>query len=197
MDIEISVHVSPVDYLLNRVRYLVESFRLFGGGDLRYQFIVTVGADQEPEDLKARCPWATDHPIEFRWAERAIFRHHSWQGVGLDRFRHDYSAPLVLFVNSDLLFAASVREAIERLPSGRAIAGVMEFRSPFIGKSGLSSSERWRALYRSAGLGEPSLRFKYSIVRYARTRHLPSSFRVSFRAGAARGGGGNRPHHLR
>ena len=180
MDIEISVHVSPVDYLLNRVRYLVELFRLFGRGDLRYRFIVTVGADQEPEDLEARCPWATEHPIEFRWAERAIFRDHSWQGVGLDRFRHDYSAPLVLLVDLDLLFAASVGEAIERLPSGRAIAGVMEFRSPFIGESGLSSSERWRALYRSAGLGEPSLRFKYSIDRYPGHEICPAHFGLAF-----------------
>jgi hypothetical protein len=72
MDIEISVHISPVDYLLNRVRYLVESFRMFGAGNLRYKFMVTVGSDQEPEDLYARCPWTNNHPIEFIWAERAM-----------------------------------------------------------------------------------------------------------------------------
>jgi hypothetical protein len=180
MDIEISVHISPVDYLLNRLRYLVESFRIFGAGNLRYRFIVTVGSEQEPEDLSARCPWAADHPIEFNWAERAIFVKHSWQGVGLERFRYDYSAPFVLFVDSDLLFAAPICEAIERLPTGRAIAGVMEFGSPFITVSDRPSSEHWRMLYHSAGLGEPSLRFKHSIDRLPGHDICPPDFGLAF-----------------
>ena len=52
MDLEIHVPISPTQGFLNRFRYLFKSWQINGDPALSYRFVVTVGADQEPDDLE-------------------------------------------------------------------------------------------------------------------------------------------------
>ena len=80
MDLEFHVPISPTEGFFNRLRYLFRSWQIYGDRGLGYRFVVTVGADQEPEDLLDRVPWARGEPIVWRWFPRHLFRRHSWWG---------------------------------------------------------------------------------------------------------------------
>jgi hypothetical protein len=163
MDLEIHVPISPTEGFLNRLRYLFRSWQIYGDRGLSYRFVVTVGADQEPEDLLHRAPWARNEPIAWRWLTRDLFRRNSSRATIHDRFRADIVADYFVTVDADTLFAGPIAQAIEWLPEDGGIAGVPAYETPFRDlRPGETSCGRWQHLFAAAGLRPPAFPFVHS-----------------------------------
>jgi hypothetical protein len=163
MDLEFHVPISPTEGFFNRLRYLFRSWQIYGDRGLSYRFVVTVGADQEPEDLLDRVPWGRGEPIAWRWFPRDLFRRHSWWGTINDRFRSDIVADYFVTLDADMLFAGPIAQAIELLPEDGGIAGVPAYETPFRDlRPGETSAGRWQHLFAAAGLRSPAFTFVHS-----------------------------------
>jgi hypothetical protein len=163
MDLEIHVPISPTPGFFNRVRYLLRSWQIFGDPNLSYRLVITVGVEQDPEDLSAWVPWASGQNIAWRWFNGVPFRRHWWWGTINSRFQADIEADYFLMVDADTLFTGPIGEAIALLPSDNGIAGVMAYASPFRDLlPGETSAQRWQQLFAALGFGQPRLAFAHS-----------------------------------
>lgn len=177
MDLEIHVPISPTDGFFNRLRYLIKSWQLYGDRGLSYRFVITVGADQEPEDLSERIPWARGEPIAWRWFRRDLFRHHSWWGTINDRFRAEIAADYFVTVDADMLFAGPIFDAVELLPRDRGIAGVAAYETPFRALSpGETSIRCWQDLFAAVGLPPPIFDFVHGATGGASPAYFNNAF---------------------
>ena len=181
MDLELHVPISPTEGFFNRLRYLFRSWQIYGDRGLGYRFVVTVGADQEPEDLLDRVPWARGEPIVWRWFPRHLFRRHSWWGTINDRFRADIVADYFVTLDADMLFAGPIAQALELLPNGR-IAGVPAYETPFrdLGP-GETSAGRWQHLFAAAGLRSPAFTFVHSAAGGLSPAYFNNAFLIMHR----------------
>ena len=187
MDLEIHVPISPTEGFFNRLRYLFRSWQIYGDRGLSYRFVVTVGADQEPEDLLDRVPWAREQPIAWRWFERDLFHRHSWWGTINDRFRAEIAADYFVTVDADMLFAGPIMEAIEFLPSNRGIAGVPAYETPFRDlRVEETSAERWQHLFEAVGLSPPVFNFVHSATGGFSPAYFNNAFLIMTRDTAQR-----------
>jgi hypothetical protein len=186
MDLEIHIPISPTDGFFNRVRYLVRSWQINGGGGLSYRFVVTVGADETPYDFSERVPWAKDQPISWRWFDRDLFRRHSWWGTINDRFRAEIEADYLLLMDADMLVTGPIAEALEYLPQSGGVAGVTAFETPFRDlPPGETVEGRWHALFSRVGLGAPSFDFRHSATGRICPAYYNNAFFLADRAAAA------------
>jgi lipopolysaccharide biosynthesis glycosyltransferase len=161
--LEIHLAISPTPGFLNRLRYLITSWQLYGNPGLTHRFVVTVGADQEPQDLTNRAPWITSFPISWRWFDRDLFRRHSWWGTINDRFRAEFAAEHVLMLDADTVFARPIGDAFAFLPEDGGIAGVPAYETPFRNlPPGESPLGWWRHLFASVELDQPVFDFVHS-----------------------------------
>ena len=119
--LEIHLAISPTPGFLNRLRYLFTSWQLYGNPGLSHRFVVTVGADQEPQDLTNQAPWIAAFPIVWRWFDRDLFRRHSWWGTINDRFRADFATEHVLMLDADTVFVRPIGDAFGFLPEDGGI----------------------------------------------------------------------------
>jgi hypothetical protein len=178
--LEINVPISPTPGFLNRLHYLIRSWELTENSKLHYRFIVTVGADQEPSDLSSLAPWLKDRAIEIRWIDRQLFKKYSWVGTGLERLRQSYEADMVLLADADILFSASIDEAVQSVPAG-GLAGVMAYASPFFNEKHPGTTEEWwQRIFAAANLSAPRFCHAPSMARPEGHDRSPIYFNFGF-----------------
>lgn len=145
--LEIHIPISPTPVFFTRVQYLAASMQVYGGALKDSAIIVTIGADQDSEDLYAKLPWSRNYPIEWRWMERPLFREYSFFATRLRRFTYEYKAQNVMMLDADVLAVGPFVDLIEDATRKDAFLGSPAHLSP-IGKQ-----FTWEALFKAAGLG--------------------------------------------
>lgn len=161
-DAEIHVPISPTEHFFTMVRYLAASLRLNGGAIAGSRIIVTVGADQEPEDLYRRLPWSHRCGIEWIWLDRAAYQRSTFYATAVERFRHRFRAPVVLLLDADTLVTAPLDRLVARVLAERSFHGLVAHVSPFPNSPPLNREQWWERLFERAGLGSPSLCCEHS-----------------------------------
>ncbi len=160
--LEVHVPISPTGNFFTMVRYLATSLRLNGGDVADSRVIVTVGADQPPENLYARLPWSEALGIEWRWLDRALFVKHSYFATALERFRYRYRSRLVMLLDADVFVAAPFTDILEEVARDGCLGGLVAHLSPFLSSAGASSPDWWRRLFSEAKLGPPEFAFEHT-----------------------------------
>jgi hypothetical protein len=145
--LEVHVPISPTPVFLNRVHYLAASVATYGGALADSPVVVTVGADQPPEDLAARLPWTRHYPIEWRWVDREDFRRYSYFATRVQRFTHRFRAGSVLMLDADVVMTGSLADLVEAVEATRSFHGSPAHLSPVRG------GFTWEKLFAAAGLG--------------------------------------------
>ena len=157
--LEVRIPISPLDHYFNRVHLIAHSIRSLGGRYADVHVRVTVGADQEPEDLHRRMPWSREAGIDWVWADREEFRQwrgteHEYIATMMERFRPPFSTRQVLMLDADVLVMREFDELAASLEQAEGIAGVMAHVSPFPTPSYANASE-WARLLELAGVSTP------------------------------------------
>jgi hypothetical protein len=155
--VEIHLPISPTEHFFTMVHYFAASLRLNGGSLGNSRIVVTVGADQEPEDLYDRLPWSRRYAIEWHWLDRGLFREHTFYATALERFRLPFKARTVMMVDADMLVAAPFVELAQEAADAPALAGLIAHVSPFLSQPSVSAVEWWTRLFAEARLGPPPL----------------------------------------
>jgi hypothetical protein len=154
-ELEIHLPISPTPTFFTMVHYFAASLRLNGGSLANSRIVVTVGDDREPEDLHALLPWSRLYPIEWSWADREIYRRHSYYGTALERFRRPFQARNVMIADADTFFAGSFEGVVAQCREENALGGLIAHQSPFKDAAATPSRETWTRIFEAAGLGSP------------------------------------------
>lgn len=193
--LEVRIPISPLDHYFNRVQLIAHSIRSLGPSYADVQVRVTVGADQEPEDLHARFPWSKAAGIDWVWVDRAEFRHwkdtrHEYIATMMERFRPPFSSRHVLLLDADVLAMRPFEELRDVLDETPGLAAMMAHAAPFgprkrrgdsLGRGWLGAltgrqeqwdnSSGWQRLFSAAGTPVPE--FKYEYANWGITEHDP------------------------
>jgi hypothetical protein len=153
--LEIRVAISPKPYFFRQVECLYRSAQACGGRTGHVRMVVSVGEDTEPYDIAATQPWSNENVI-WRWAPREEFRKLSYHATGLDLFKVESDASVVLFADADTVFVNSVDDVLESLEAVPAIAGVMAYVPPFATPWFTRPGETWETLFAKLGWRLPS-----------------------------------------
>ena len=87
---------------------------------------------------------------------RRLFREHIYYATGLERFRHDFRAPVVMLADADLLVTAPFTDLVEQVAETGAFAGLIAHASPFGPlKNQQPNRQWWIRIFREAGLAAP------------------------------------------
>src|SRR5438067_1106598 len=105
------------------------SWRMYGDPGFRYRFVITVGADQDPQELMNCVTWVHDFPVVWRWFDRDLFRRYSWWGTINDRFRAEFAADHVLLMDADMVFTRPIKDPFALLQKNGGIAGVPAYET--------------------------------------------------------------------
>jgi hypothetical protein len=166
--LEIHVPISPTNNFITRVRYLAASLHLCGGVLRNARIVVTVGADQEPEDFNRTLPWARDYPIEWRWLPRAKFRQYGYYATALERFRYEFHASTVLMLDADVVISSDFSDLLIRVESDPALFGLAAHATPFSPlRQQRSDEEWWQAVFDAAGLGPVEYVYRHGLWNLA------------------------------
>jgi len=161
---EIHVAISPTKSFFAQVHYLAASIRQRGGALSHAPIIVTVGDDCDPFDIAHELPWARHYPVCFRWLPRHLYRQHSYYATAAQRYCYEFSAPLVVLLDADLVFRRDMDDLLDQVALQPALHAMLAYCSPW-GNSGLLSirgdEEWWRMSFQAAGLGEPPFVCQY------------------------------------
>jgi hypothetical protein len=155
--LEIHVPISPTEHFFTMLHYLAASLQINGGALRDSPIVVTVGADQEPEEVDRLAPWSRGYPIRWHWVPRDVFRRHSYYATALERFRLSFQAPMVAMLDADMMVAAPFTELVEGVLAAPAFVGVIAHVSPFLDVKGAAKYQMWDRLFAEAGLGSPPL----------------------------------------
>lgn len=158
-NIEIHVPISPTPSFFTMVHMLAESVRSFAGIFSNAKIIVSVGEDVEPFDIYRTRPELEKYGIEWRWADRASFRRHSYFATGLARWSEPFECDYVLMADADILIVGALDDLTSFLPTPRSVAGVIATKPPFTARGKGDDETRWPELYRKAGLTPPPFEF--------------------------------------
>lgn len=146
-ELEIHVPISPTPLFFTRIHYLAASLQIYGRELKGSPIIVTVGADQDPEDLHKKLPWSRHYPVEWRWMERELFREYSYFATKLRRFTYDYRARNVMMLDADVLVVRPFTDLIAEVARKGAFVGITAHVSP------VRDAFTWETLFAAAGLG--------------------------------------------
>src|SRR5262249_59875901 len=91
-------------------------------------------------------PWMAENGVEVRWIDEALFARESWLATAAERFRHRFTADVVLALDADTLIVRPLDPLIEETHRTGALGGVIAHQPPF------ASREQWQALYHAVGL---------------------------------------------
>jgi hypothetical protein len=139
------------------LHYFAASLRLNGGSLADSRIVVTVGADQEPEDLDRRLPWSRRYSIQWHWLDRGRFREHDYYATAVERFRLPFQARVVMLADADMLVAAPFVDLVQGVADRPALLGLIAHVSPFRHEPEFSPEAWWTRLFAAAGLGPPPL----------------------------------------
>jgi hypothetical protein len=165
--LEVRIPISPLEHYFNRIQLIACSIRSLGGRYADVRVRVTVGADQEPEDLYARLPWSRAAGVDWVWVDRADFNHwkstqHEYIATMMERFRPPFSTRQVLMLDADVLVMREFDELSNLLDSQSGIAGVMAHVSPFRAGAENEHLRLWRLLFETIGLDTPPFMHEHS-----------------------------------
>ena len=146
--LEVHVPVSPTPTFLNMAHYLTASLRARGGRYRNAPVVLTVGGEPRDPDLSRAHPWMAANDVEVRWVDEDLFARESWFATACERFRHDFTADIVLALDADTLIAGPLDELVEEAHRRGALCGVVAHVPP------VSRREQWQEAYRACGLGE-------------------------------------------
>ena len=162
MELEVRIPISPAPYFFNRVYLIARSLRMMGVPFKEVRIRVSVGADQEPENLGKRLPWSENLGVEWCWVKREDFR--QWKDSSsphlatiMHRFRPPFDASHILFLDSDVLPVSRFDELIDLSQLRPGMCGVMAHVSPFC-----HHRESWQELFRRFGIAPPRFVFEHS-----------------------------------
>ena len=163
--LEFRIPISPNAKDMRSVRYFLESVQEFGGPIAREAHcVLSVGADEQPRDLKAEHPWTAEHSIDVRWVDRDLFRQWTYDATGFDRFWVESEADIVAQIDADLLVAGDFDRVVREAYHDQHMLGFIAHVSPF-GFTWLADTPSevwWKRLYDKAGLETPSLDWECS-----------------------------------
>jgi hypothetical protein len=165
--LEVRIPISPLDHYFNRIKFIALSIRTLGERYADTLIRVSVGADQEPEDLYRRLPWSRDLGVEWHWVDRAEFLEwkdtkHPYIATMMERFRPPFTAERVLMMDADVVVLRPFEELFALLEKKPGVVGVVGNISPFVSDKTISHYDGWRLLYDLADLGEPNFKFVHS-----------------------------------
>jgi hypothetical protein len=176
---EIHIPISPTPPFLTRIHYLAASIRRFGGALAESPIIVTVGADERFDLVRAN-PWSRRLGVEWRWLDDSLWRRHGIFATALQRFCEDIQAPNALLLDSDTLFIRPIDDLLDAVERSPSIAGLIAHISPFIDCEG--EQALWGQIFDAAGLDSPSLGCEHSgwqsIEFDAARRYCPPYFNL-------------------
>ena len=187
--LEVRIPISPRADYFNRVHLIAHSIRSLGGRYADVRIRVTVGADQEPEDLYARLPWSREVGIDWVWVDRQEFLNwkatqHEYIATMMERFRPPFNSHKVLMLDADILAIRNFDELIDLIDARPGVAAVMAHISPFESREGLrrftgwlpfgpgkalDHAGWWKLLFESTGTPMP--RFAYQHSSWGITEH--------------------------
>jgi hypothetical protein len=158
--LEIHIPISPTPTFFNMVRCFTQALRRCGGRYRNAPLILTVGDTEVDPALADRLPWLRPNGIELRWLPAERFATDAFFATALERFRHDFTADVVLMLDADVLPARPFVEMVERVVTYQALGGVIGYVSPFefIGRD----DDPWQKLYDHFGFGTAPLRHEHS-----------------------------------
>jgi len=165
--LEVRIPISPLEHYFNRIQLIACSIRSLGGRYADVRVRVTVGADQEPEDLYARLPWSRAAGVDWVWVDRKDFNHwkhtqHEYIATMMERFRPPFSTQQVLMLDADVLVMREFDELSALLDSQPGIAGVMAHASPFLALEEQGHLHSWQQLFECTGLSTPPFTHEHS-----------------------------------
>lgn len=153
--VEIHIPISPRSSFFTMIHFFAASLRRRGGAFRDAKIVVSVGEDCEPFDLEQSHPELSKYRISWRWADRTVFREHSYSGTGFHRWG-EFESDYIVMVDADTLVLGDISEALGWLKGPRSICGVIGTYPPFmIMGDGNTDAERWPELFKSAGLPPP------------------------------------------
>ncbi len=83
--LEIRTTISPTPHFLRRIHYMAASIRQLGGKLADHEIVVSVGGNEEPENLYRTQPWSNLYPILWRWVDPKAYARHGLKATGRDR----------------------------------------------------------------------------------------------------------------
>jgi len=190
--LEIHVPISPTPNFLNRIHYLAASLQRAGGLAAESALVVTVGEDQEPVDLAAALPWSRKYPIRWRWLDRELFRQQSFYATAVDRFRVDFTSPMVLMLDADVVIVKDFDDLARRSQQEQVFCGAIAHISPFRADVShpvppqpaleqRSREEWWQEIFDRAGLGKAPFDCQHTgwnILAAPTSRYCPPYFNL-------------------
>jgi hypothetical protein len=178
--VEIHVPISPTRPFFTMVRYLAASLHRNGGLGDRARLIVTVGADEDPRDLRAEQPWSIAAGVEWRWLPRERFRLLSFFATAADRLHHAFTADVVFMLDADTLVTGSLADLVADVHSGGRLHALVAHVSPFLEERTRSNREWWNAVFAAAELPPPVFDCRHSgwgvMTRDPEYRDCPAYF---------------------
>jgi hypothetical protein len=151
--------------------------------------VVTVGADQEPEDLARRLPWSRRLGVEWVWLDRALYRRSIYYATAVERFRYRFQAPVVLLLDADVFVTAPLDGLVERVRARRTFHGLIAHVSPFLDYKQHDGDAWWARIFARAELGAPPLCCEHTahgvLSHDERARRCPPYFNLGVLAAPA------------
>jgi len=155
--LEVRIPISPRADYFNRIQMIALSIREFYPDAV---VRVTVGADEEPQDIAKAMPWSRRLGVEWAWVPRADFAAwrataHPYIATMMERFRPPFYADHVLMIDADVI---AIQRFDDLLLENQWLSGVMAHGSPF----GHRHIADWEDLFRGYGLGCPTFEDEHS-----------------------------------
>ncbi len=165
--LEVRVPISPRDDYFNRIHFIARSVRSLGDEYANVRVRVTVGADQDPDDLDRRMPWASQAGIDWVWVDRNEFvswknTQHPYIATMMERFKPPFSTKYVLMLDADVLVMRAFDEVVAKLTAKPGIAAVMAHVSPFGFAAGPEHVQWWRRMAEAANVRLPNFDNEHS-----------------------------------
>lgn len=155
--IEFHLSISPTIEMLTMARVFDATLARFGGMGRRARVVVTVGADQVPDDLPTRLPWADPDRIEFRRCPEDLYARRGIWGTVTRRLQYDHSADVAVLADADLVVTGRMDDLANRVRAEPAITGLIAHATPF-----RDGGDRWDDIFAAAGLGPPERTHQYT-----------------------------------
>jgi len=162
--LEFRIPISPNEKYMRMLYFFIKSAKLFGGNiAAKAHYVVVVGEDIEPFDLKKKYQWTNDYSIDFIWVDRALFRKDTYDATGYQRFFVESNADIIAMVDVDLLFTGNIDNVIIESYEKQCLSGFIAHISPFDNADNKIASELlWDRLFLASKIDKPLYKFQHT-----------------------------------